>query len=69
MFHSRRSPVVQEFGREGILPYSSTFASNVPFNVPFNAPFSGLACQWLVSSIVMVCAPPGDAYLFMLNRT
>lgn len=65
MFHSWRSPVVQEFGREGILPYSSTFANNMPFN----APFSGLASQWLVSSIVMICAPPGDAYLFMLNRT
>ncbi|KIM74112.1 hypothetical protein PILCRDRAFT_801430 [Piloderma croceum F 1598] len=55
--------LVQEFGREGILPYSSTFASSMPFN----APFSGLACQWLISSIVMICAPPGDAYLFMLN--
>ena len=41
----------------------------IPNNMPFNAPFSGLASQWLVSSIVMICAPPGDAYLFMLNRT
>jgi hypothetical protein len=56
--------VVQEFGREGVLPYSSFFASNMPFN----APLAGLAWQWLISSIVMICAPPGDAYLFMLNR-
>ena len=56
--------MVQEFGREGVLPYSSFFASNMPFN----APLPGLACQWLISSIVMICAPPGDAYLFMLNR-
>ncbi|KAG2144710.1 APC amino acid permease [Suillus bovinus] len=55
--------VVQELGREGVLPLSSFFASNKPFN----APFAGLFTQWLVSMIIMVVAPPGDAYLFIVN--
>ncbi|KAG2357449.1 amino acid/polyamine transporter I [Suillus spraguei] len=55
--------VVQELGREGVLPLSSFFASNKPFN----APLSGLFTQWLVSMIIMAAAPPGDAYLFIVN--
>ncbi|KAF8548809.1 amino acid transporter [Imleria badia] len=55
--------VVQELGREGVLPYSSFFASNKPFN----APLPGLFTQYLVSMLVTVLAPPGDAYLFMVN--
>ncbi|KAJ8586142.1 hypothetical protein M405DRAFT_823855 [Rhizopogon salebrosus TDB-379] len=55
--------VVQELGREGVLPCSSFFASNKPFD----APFAGLFTQWLVSVIIMVAAPPGDAYLFIVN--
>lgn len=58
-------PVVQEFAREGVVPYSSVVSSNKPFN----APLPGLAWQWVVSTLVMFCAPPGDAYLFLLNRT
>jgi len=55
--------VVQELGREGILPYSSFFASNKHFNTPS----AGLFTLWLVSSINILAPPPGDAYLFMLN--
>ncbi|KAH9852455.1 amino acid transporter [Lenzites betulinus] len=55
--------VVQELGREGVLPFSSIFASNKPFN----APFAGLFEQWLVTSLLVLLVPPGDAYLFMLN--
>ncbi|KAI0635331.1 amino acid transporter [Trametes polyzona] len=55
--------VVQELGREGVLPFSSLFASNKPFN----APFAGLFEQWLVTSGLVLLVPPGDAYLFMLN--
>ena len=55
--------VVQELGREGVIPFSSFFASNKPFN----APFGGLFVQWLVSTIMMVATPPGDAYLFIVN--
>jgi hypothetical protein len=55
--------VVQELGREGVIPLSSFFASNKPFN----APLAGLFAQWLISMIIMVAAPPGDAYLFIVN--
>lgn len=55
---------MQELGREGVLPFSSIFASNKPFG----APFAGLFEQWLVTSSLVLLVPPGDAYLFMLNR-
>ncbi|OCL05471.1 APA family basic amino acid/polyamine antiporter [Glonium stellatum] len=55
--------LVQELGREGILPYSSFWASNRPFN----APLAGLWEHWLVSVIIMLAPPPGDAYNFILN--
>ncbi|KAJ9653446.1 methionine permease, partial [Neophaeococcomyces mojaviensis] len=55
--------LVQELGREGILPLSRFWASNKPFN----APAAGLFEHWLVSVIIMLAPPPGDAYNFVLN--
>jgi len=55
--------LVQELGREGILPWSKLWASNRPFN----APLAGLFEHWLVSVIIMLAPPPGDAYNFILN--
>lgn len=55
--------LVQEIGREGIIPWSKLWASNKPFN----APFMGLFEHWLVSVIIMLAPPPGDAYNFILN--
>ena len=55
--------VIQELGREGILPYSSFFASDWPFNTPM----AGLFVQWFVSSIYILLPPPGDTYLFVLS--
>lgn len=55
--------IVQELGREGILPFSRFWASNRPFN----APLAGLFEHWLVSVIIMLAPPPGDAYNFILN--
>jgi amino acid transporter len=55
--------LVQELGREGILPFSRFWASNKPFN----APLAGLFEHWLVSVIIMLAPPPGDAYNFVLN--
>ncbi|KAE9363144.1 amino acid transporter [Stipitochalara longipes BDJ] len=55
--------LVQEIGREGILPFSRLWASNKPLN----APFMGLFEHWLVSVIIMIAPPPGDAYNFILN--
>jgi amino acid transporter len=58
------STVIQELGREGILPYASFFASNKPFN----APLSGLFFQYIISTIFLFVIPPGDAYLFLISR-
>lgn len=55
--------IVQELGREGILPWSGFFASNKPFS----APLAGLFEHWVVSVIIMLAPPPGDAYNFILN--
>ncbi|KAG8216571.1 APC amino acid permease [Butyriboletus roseoflavus] len=57
--------VVQELGREGVLPCSAFFASNKPFGVPL----PGLLTQYLISVLLTTLAPPGDAYLFIVNYT
>ncbi|CAI4210948.1 unnamed protein product [Parascedosporium putredinis] len=46
--------LVQELGREGVLPFSRFWASNRPFN----APLAGLFEHWLVSVIIMLAPPP-----------
>jgi amino acid transporter len=55
--------LVQELGREGVLPFSRFWASNRPFN----APLPGLFAHWLVTSITIVAPPAGDAYNFVLK--
>ncbi|KAG5913711.1 hypothetical protein E4U42_000918 [Claviceps africana] len=57
--------LVQELGREGIMPMplSRLLASNRPFN----APLAGLAEHWLVTAITILAPPAGDAYNFVLN--
>ncbi|KAI0084673.1 amino acid/polyamine transporter I, partial [Irpex rosettiformis] len=57
--------VIQELGREGILPFSGFFASNEPYD----APMAGLFSQWFMTSLLVTTVPPGDAYLFMLNAS
>lgn len=55
--------IVQELGREGMLPFSKFFASNKPFS----APAAGLFEHYIVSIIIMLAPPPGDAYNFLVN--
>ena len=55
--------LIQEFGKEGLIPFSKFFASNKPFNTPA----AGLFQHWVVSVIIMIAPPPGDAYNFILN--
>lgn len=55
--------VVQELGREGVLPFSKLWASNWPFH----SPAAGLFEHYLVSAIIMLAPPPGDAYNFLLK--
>ncbi|KAL4928866.1 high affinity methionine permease [Aspergillus undulatus] len=55
--------IVQELGREGVLPFSKLWASNKPFK----SPAAGLFEHWVVSIIIMLAPPPGDAYNFLVN--
>ncbi|KAK3372991.1 amino acid permease-domain-containing protein [Lasiosphaeria ovina] len=55
--------LVQELGRQGILPFSNFWASNLPFN----APLAGLFEHWAICVITILAPPPGDAYNFILN--
>ncbi|KAF8908554.1 APC amino acid permease [Gymnopilus junonius] len=55
--------VIQELGREGIVPYAFFVASNKPFD----APLAGLFTQYLVSCTFLFTVPPGDAYLFLIS--
>ncbi|KAJ3520567.1 hypothetical protein NMY22_g12697 [Coprinellus aureogranulatus] len=55
--------VIQELGREGVVPFAAFFASNKPFG----APLPGLFTQYAVSCVFLLLVPPGDAYLFLIS--
>ncbi|CDK28532.1 unnamed protein product [Kuraishia capsulata CBS 1993] len=55
--------IIQQLGREGILPFPKFFATSRPFN----SPFVGLFQHWVVCVITILAPPPGDAYNFILN--
>lgn len=55
--------LVQELGREGVLPFSKIWASNRPFN----APLAGLFEHWFITAITILAPPAGDAYNFILK--
>lgn len=55
--------LVQELGREGVLPFSKFWASNRPFN----APLAGLFEHWFITAITILAPPAGDAYNFILK--
>ncbi|KAJ6517472.1 APC amino acid permease [Mycena vitilis] len=57
--------VIQELGREGVVPWSAFFATNKPFG----APLAGLAVLYLISVAMVIVPPPGDAYLFLLSMS
>ncbi|EZF30949.1 high-affinity methionine permease [Trichophyton mentagrophytes] len=55
--------IVQALGEEGVLPLSKFWASKRPFN----SPAAGLLEHYIISAVVMLAPPPGDAYIFLLN--
>lgn len=55
--------VVQELGKEGILPFSKFFASSKPFG----SPMAGIFEQWLAAVVIILAPPPGDAFNFIIN--
>ena len=55
--------IIQQLGREGVLPFSNFFASPKPFN----SPMVGLFQHFVVCVVTIIAPPPGDAYDFILN--
>ena len=53
----------QALGREGVIPFSKLFASNRPCR----APLVGLAWHAVMTLILMLAPPQGDAFNFVLN--
>lgn len=53
----------QALGRDSIIPFASLFASNRPFK----SPMAGLVWHSIVTLILMLAPPQGDAYTFVLN--
>lgn len=55
--------VNQEFAKDGLLPFSSFWASTSPRGTPAAA----LLLHWLVSVAVIVVPPPGQIYTFLVE--
>ncbi|SCU81408.1 LANO_0B02982g1_1 [Lachancea nothofagi CBS 11611] len=55
--------IIQQLGREGVLPFSNFFASSKPFD----SPLVGLLQHFIVCVVTIIAPPPGDAYNFILN--
>lgn len=55
--------IIQQLGREGVLPFSNFFASSKPFN----SPMVGLFQHFIVCTVTILAPPPGDAYLLVQN--
>lgn len=55
--------LIQEFGKEGLLPWSRFWASVKPFNAPAPALF----LHWIVTVIVLIAPPAGPAYNFIVD--
>lgn len=55
--------IIQQLGREGILPFSNFFGTQRPFNTPL----VGLMEHWIVCIVTIIAPPPGDAYNFIMN--
>lgn len=55
--------IIQQLGREGILPFSRFFATSRPFD----SPFVGLFQHYIVCVVTIIAPPSSDAYNFILN--
>ncbi|KAK6992933.1 amino acid transporter-like protein [Favolaschia claudopus] len=58
-----QSRVIREVARQGILPYPAFWVSTRPFGTPL-AP---VGLKWLLTIIVIVAPPPGDAFNFLVD--
>lgn len=58
--HSR---IVREVGRQGVLPFPSFWTNTWPFGTPGGA----LLVKFILTVIVIVAPPPGDAFNFVVD--
>ncbi|KZV99465.1 amino acid transporter, partial [Exidia glandulosa HHB12029] len=54
----------QEVARAGIVPFSSFFTRS---SKTFGTPAAGIALHWAACVVIVVAAPPGDAYNMIIN--
>ncbi|KAG6844225.1 hypothetical protein H0H87_008673 [Tephrocybe sp. NHM501043] len=57
------SRIIRECGRQGVLPYPKFWASTKPFNTPLG-PY---LIKWLLTVIVIIAPPAGDAFNFIVD--
>ncbi|KAG6918648.1 hypothetical protein DXG01_012767 [Tephrocybe rancida] len=57
------SRIIRECGRQGVLPYPKFWASTKPFNTPLG-PY---LLKWLLTVIVILAPPAGDAFNFIVD--
>ncbi|KDR67095.1 hypothetical protein GALMADRAFT_80163 [Galerina marginata CBS 339.88] len=57
------SRVIRECGRQGVLPYPRFWASTRPFNTPLG-PY---LLKWILTVIVIIAPPAGDAFNFIVD--
>jgi amino acid transporter len=55
--------MIRECGRQGVLPYPQVWASTRPFGTPF-AP---VLLKWVMTTIVILALPFGDAFNFLVD--
>ncbi|KAF8179715.1 amino acid/polyamine transporter I [Mycena galopus ATCC 62051] len=58
-----QSRVIREIARQGILPYPAFWVSTKPFGTPL-AP---VLLKWLLTVIVIIAPPVGDAFAFLVD--
>lgn len=55
--------IIREIGRQGVLPYPKVWSSTKPFGTAFVP----LLVSWLLTVIVIVAPPAGDAFNFVVD--
>ncbi|KAI1267924.1 high-affinity methionine permease [Xylariaceae sp. FL1019] len=58
-----QSRLIREVGRQGVLPFTNFWVSTKPFGTPLG-PY---ALKWLVTVIVVLAPPAGDAFQFIVS--
>ncbi|KAI8631519.1 high-affinity methionine permease [Xylariaceae sp. FL1651] len=58
-----QSRLIREIGRQGVLPFTTFWVSTKPFGTPLG-PY---AWSWLLTTIVILAPPPGDAFQFIIS--